>query len=110
MYLLYYSNLLATITHGTNSSLFRDVSFNGGVTNPDGVELKFIIFIQHRLRTSKKKNYVRALKNLLNDSIFYFFTTQHHTTTPTYTTSCSEDGTYSCRKFNHYIFFMLEYF
>ncbi|CAF1251496.1 unnamed protein product [Rotaria sordida] len=40
-------------THGTNSSLFRDDSLNGGVTNPDGVELKFIIFIQHRLRTSK---------------------------------------------------------
>ncbi|CAF4376088.1 unnamed protein product, partial [Rotaria sordida] len=30
MYLLYYSNLLATITHGTNSSLFRDDSLNGG--------------------------------------------------------------------------------
>ncbi|CAF4270341.1 unnamed protein product, partial [Rotaria sordida] len=42
-----------TITHGTNSSLFRDDSLNGGVTNPDGVELKFIIFIQHCLRTSK---------------------------------------------------------
>ncbi|CAF0915876.1 unnamed protein product [Rotaria sordida] len=77
-------------THGTNSSLFRDDSLNGGVTNPDGVELKFIIFIQHRLRTSKIG---RVLKNLLNESIFYFFTTQHHTTTPTYTTSCSEDGT-----------------
>ncbi|CAF1147749.1 unnamed protein product [Rotaria sordida] len=45
----------STITHGTNSSLFRDDSLNGGVTNPDGVELKFIIFIQHRLRTSKNK-------------------------------------------------------
>ncbi|CAF3522987.1 unnamed protein product [Rotaria sordida] len=65
MYLLYYSNLLATITHGTNSSLFRDDSLNGGGTNPDGVELKFIIFIQHRLRTSKIMFVL--WKNLLNE-------------------------------------------
>ncbi|CAF1364720.1 unnamed protein product, partial [Rotaria sordida] len=31
--------------------------------NPDGVELEFIIFIQHRLRTSKIG---RVMKNLLN--------------------------------------------